>query len=758
MNNTSQFPIINVVPATSLSSAPDANPTVTVVQGEAEIPLGDVAAQLVAGRIFAILESSVPDASDLGRISLTEEGLHAELAGALPIGPAEENLHSEAMQIVRSQMDLTPLPGKRSTLQKIYDYFEKRLAPKRFRARQRRYADSLVAASQTRVRHRAQIHVDPVDSKRKISVDVPEGLLMTDAEKQVVLQEKDQGAEAAVASKHYKNIEGSVGTLVSGGIAVRGYRINQKDEEIQAGRVIPTSFRSATAKKEKADRLTNCYMARHDGHGLIRTGVIDSKTKAAEFALAARKLNRDMGRRAGRPLRIVSQQLNSPETESKLITGQHAELARMDRNHDDLEIAHINTPCNRFYDYAEALEDIGITGVLKGEEKSRVQNQEGMCLYLKWLVEDMKSMAEDPSIPNGDRVALQQALDRMIDPRTKEILPSLIKKRHEVRDTAIELHDKSGELKSKTGGLKQKKQEMAKIEGEMTQRAAHYEKYDDLTAHRERLKKEIRTLESRIAALQKEVPEIKKTLSKQRKELKQELQARYDSLPSLEKSIQTSTDSKIIELNRTIALYRTLLGNQLRPVNLPASGRLARGQELMMFQYLNRRLGIVSAVNCKSGLDRTGFGFAMMMGQLQIPEERLYDLVTHWAAYSILLNANMQKLNYDMKQLDAWINDQPDKEMYRAVLEMRLNILNNLINIGLPTTFVSTGWIGLKWHKGYQENLIPLNFIPPVIQVVDKDGKAKPVQIITYNKLGKPEGLTEMGHRLLTQVSPQRVS
>ena len=159
----------------------------------------------------------------------------------------------------------------------------------------------------------------------------------------------------------------------------------------------------------------------------------------------------------------------------------------------------------------------------------------------------------------------------------------------------------------------------------------------------------------------------------------------YDVLKNtIESSVLAGDDPVILEQKKTIMLFRKLLGNHFRFDSLPGSELMERGQELMMFQLLNQRMGVISGVNCKSGLDRTGFVFAMMMGLIQCSQERALDIVANWDQYTADINSKMKELEYDTARLDQWLDEpvNPElKEIYRTILDFRLNVFDNLLNV-----------------------------------------------------------------------------
>lgn len=643
-------------------------------------------------------------------------------------------------------------------IMKIYEFFEKLIAPKKFKARHNKFANHLVSQSTKKINALKNFRLEDTLENPEVTkygelgnkfAYVPKGIMLSQQERYARLRSKKIGAETAITNEHqmYK----VVSPLKAGGITVTGYKINSDKGggvTIRENRVIPTAFRHSDDKKAKHDRLANCYMATGNGRGLIRTGVVDSAEKVKELVIAARELNTQMGRpppSKERPLRIISHQLNSPEVEGSMIKNQHMNLAVQDHEMEDVEIAHINTPCNRFYHITKSLEKRGLH-FFEGEKKSRSQNVEGMARYLVWLVEDLERLSKDESLSQEQRDKFILAVGKLQLGNSYKI--------YNIRYRLREINKTYPKLQKKQVELNEKKREKKKVKismGLMNYFGAKMQ----LNAEINMLEHEVESLKNEIEALRTNICDPDSNIPD-----KGILYDIYDQLKNtIENGVLAGDDPVIQRQRETITLYRKLLGNHYRFESIPKSELMERGQELMMFQLLNQRMGVISGVNCKSGLDRTGFIFAMMMGLMQCPEDQALDIATNWDQYTRDLNSKMKEFEYDTTKLYQWLDEpvNPElKEIYRTILDFRLNVFNNLLNVSLPITAVSTGLFGLKWGSGFQENLIPLNFIPPVVQVVNEEGKVELVRILKYSDKGNVEGLTKMGHRLLTQMSPRR--
>jgi hypothetical protein len=176
-----------------------------------------------------------------------------------------------------------------------------------------------------------------------------------------------------------------------------------------------------------------------------------------------------------------------------------------------------------------------------------------------------------------------------------------------------------------------------------------------------------------------------------------------------------------------LKLMQALLASQL------GIQPMSRAQEIMVIMLLNREMGVLSVVNCKSGLDRTGNWSAAHLALIQMLEDPSVDKTA-------LIN---MVLNWDTVSKDP-------KNPF--VKKFRMHCLENMIQVGLPITFYSTGgMLGLKWGKGFTGQLTPLHFIPEKIVIDEKE-----VTLVKYDSSGSPASLTEEGHRLLTRFSALR--
>ncbi len=413
-------------------------------------------------------------------------------------------------------------------------------------------------------------------------------------------------------------------------------------ENLVKNRVIPTGL--------KTPHLENIHVTKTgEGVGVLRTAVVNSKTRAEEFVQAIRVIQD----KSETPLRVVSHQLNSYENnEDAFVKNQHKQMARITRDHK-IPVAHINTPTNRFYNVTRLFEGTFLEPVvnffLPGEKKSHKQNIEGLSQMAAWVMEDM-NRPEDQAVLSENAKVVRNCYARILD--IQEAL-------------------KNNPNDPKAKELKNEKQE----------------------------------LHQRITRL--------------RADMRQ-------NLIDFRTSINQMGDAAPLKAK----LMVKLIDSQLRLDN-----PIPRAQEVLIIKLLNKELNVISATNCKSGLDRTGFAHAVEIALFQLykkyEKQDIENLVLNW-----------DKISKD--------HFTPGKPKSNILNEMQNYVLMNLIDAGIPITQRSTGLLGLKWHSGKMAQLVPLEFIPATIT-----SGGNTVTLVKYEN-GAPTGLTDMGHRLLTKLQKFR--
>lgn len=531
---------------------------------------------------------------------------------------------------------------------------------------------------------------------------------------------------------------------------LEAYSFTQKG--MKKGEITPTSFALGSDEGRAEDHLTNIYVI-HIGNqrAVIRSGKIDSEQRAQDFVALINDIRNkyvEEKNDSSLNLRIVSQQLNSFEGESEIIDGQHRRIAQVNKQlKGEAEVIHINTPSSRWYHFTRSFDLLGIGNLVRkiapknffqGEKLSKEQNLESWGIYSKWITDDVNATLTD------NVITTLSASNRL---KIHEILNRLENEKEKLGQSKAHADDLVEEIAKIKEGLKSK--DLGKAIPKKVQKGLVNEKGLSLYDYNF-------FLEAERAAL-------KGALTQQHKD--------YSQLEALLSKIENPSE-EVINAFQTVSLMRQVLGSQLG-----IEGQiLHRGKEGMAIQLLNERLGIISALNCKSGLDRTGLWHAVKMSMLSLETKigagRIFDLVNDWDKTTGLMNKLTIALGKD-KYLGEWLSEDleewknkfgsliPDdsekftklREQIGDVMELRKSVLNNLIKIGIPITVASTGMMGMKWNSGFQENLIPLNFLPSHIE---KSGQTLP--LVKINKEGKITGISKTGRTLITKFHNLRGS
>lgn len=544
-----------------------------------------------------------------------------------------------------------------------------------------------------------------------VAPEISSSLLMAKGEDKTNAGDHEQVAKAALAKDNVKNNRVSVGEVsvpnLPGEKKMIPYAYDKTTQSMKDGQITPTSL--LLGNPDEKDHLMNCYVVQMDKRAIVRTGVIETNQKKDEFKQVLNTIKKELG---DQPLRVVSQQLCSHEREAKLINNQHAQMAKLNKELKDEgigEIVHINIPTNRFYYATKYFGKLPIIGALiekfylKSERKSKEQNLEAWPSYIKWVMEDM--------------------IDEVVDSKTgtvgdilgyKEKIASNLKNAQALQEEINELNKKN--IQIKLFQLKDSKKSLKRSNGDKNLDAVW---------------------KSNIQRLQSEIKDINSQLKIKRSELKAELVEIVNVLGPTARGPAGAFSS-----HPKMVLLIDLLDSQL------GTGKpLGRGREELTVQLLNLELGITSAMNCKSGLDRTGFVHAMTLGleQAKAAGVDTLALVRNWGETTRSLNLKLKN-----NQEDTVTREEENVVKYRNL------VFNNIINLGMPITVNSTGFIGFKWDRGWKENIVPLNFFPQKVTLTGEDQGV--VTLYSVDRNGAPTGVTGYGFRLLQQLTALRGS
>lgn len=605
------------------------------------------------------------------------------------------------------------------------------------------------------------------------------------------------------------------------------FRNKGKTVQLVPGEVTPTSSALKNINIAHEEHLANTYVLELEGDkAVIRSGKIDTKERADDFIAIILQLHNTYGKK----MRVVSQQLNSFEKEAKIIKDQHNMVAYINSQLvGKAEVVHINTPSNGWFHATRWVESYPIIGKFvkfmfrtfyeknsfKSEELSKNLNLEGWATYVDWLTEDIKNSIQDlPSdlittqllaqVNKLDESNLQkkrlqdnikagmefltrlknsQPLDDKAKAFKMTVKSDLKLSQKELKEQLaidVQIFKSIKEIITSSGitiNRLANNDENSHSENDLVPSMVKEDLYINLDA------KEYEDVfgdqEDVFGDLIEESVEIQEPLAN----VSPDYSPGFNLLPA---------ESSILE---KISLMSDVLESQL------GKKELDRGQEGMAIQMLSDKLGVTCAMNCFSGLDRTGIWHAVKLAMLTMEKKmspvKTLELVKNWEKTTTLMNqltAHMEEGEHlgqlfpsfseldqdgnvirkltpegydliDFNQYHVLRKRYGDlfpqmtipeftklKENMLAVIEFRNEVLKQLITVGIPLTTISTGVMGLKWSSGIRENLIPLNFLPSHVQ--NENGDVVP--LTKFNKKGGVEQMTKEGSLLLKKYQDLR--
>ncbi len=466
----------------------------------------------------------------------------------------------------------------------------------------------------------------------------------------------------------------------------------------ESGRVIPNQVNTTSERSfkelEKQD-LTNIYVKiSDDGHISITCGVIDTKDKADAFIAAVKWAQevRTMLNLDEPPLRLSMHQLNSMGVgpgvlvaEKDLVTSQH-EMALYINSKLSPDGSPVVSHTNRCLN--------GFT-LIRGEDaKSHSINQEGLALQMQWVFDDVKKLKETPGYENYEEA--QKAVT--------ETSGKLQQKREKLRLTK----EKHPELKQKLDKIEREMHALV-IKGELglgIQNHADAEKYEKLETQARALELQISGIES----LEKDIGALEKTLEKQNKEL-------CNKLYHVWISAQDGPEKAKLELALRVLSSQTDMNKSL------GLQQLSSTQELACMLLLDEALHATTEINCKSGLDRTGFTRSLQTAvQMKMKKDNNLD-----TTLTFLLDFEKNVKRHDAGRLG-------DPAKGKEIEEFQNNIMTEIQNVALEITKRSTGIRGMKWNWAkalfFQRNPHPIPWLPLIADgttlfTLDKNGNRK---------------------------------
>lgn len=569
--------------------------------------------------------------------------------------------------------------------------------------------------------------------------------------------------------------------------------------KVEPKKISPTSERALDISND----LNNIYVhIGDDGHLTISCGVIDTREKAKQFmeavawALNERNKNPKFDKYAMPPLRINMHQLNSMGSgpgvlvsERSLIRRQHQQVDYINANlkehleslgtrqnyehlapmlpNDGPYVAHVNRCLNGFTQ-------------LKGEdENAHPVNREGIAVQMGWLHADLQSQLINFGVADTPASHYNDAQWKV-----NSTLEKLQAKKNDL--AFFEDH-----LSGKDAQIKENKKEIERVEAEIIKEEIRIldlpedspkTEIQQLQRHLEGLKAQKKRLDKSVIPHEKESKEVIKNIHAEihsldlqlKEQMKDLAKAMYEFDASLIGQRQLSSEElrrqglpdrkKLESIQSRIHAAAQIMAIQTEQAGKPGFPPKINPAEELAFQLIfDHMLGAATEINCKSGLDRSGFTRSLHNAiQQKLKEGKSYTDILQF----------VRNFEFFVKGMDAEVQARmqadPDfnfKEWlqnfggdFKEFHDFQVAVFSELMGVARPITGRSSGIEGLKWHHDknslnpYEKNPHPIPFIP--MFVLD-EGTGKMVQLIRLNKKGQRE-LTAEGNAVLMGLSARR--
>ncbi|MCE5316558.1 MAG: hypothetical protein LLG04_04245 [Parachlamydia sp.] len=567
-----------------------------------------------------------------------------------------------------------------------------------------------------------------------------------------------------------KETEGRCPPIPAGdGNPWRALRVSgNADGELQVthSTICPTSERALGVSND----LTNIYFHISDeGHLSITCGVIDTETKAQQFMAAVREalIYRD-GMRPTQvfpDLRISMHQLNSMGSgpgvlvsERSLVTRQHQMVDYINQhmqsylNEQNLKeqqivtftggppyVAHVNRCLNGFTQ-------------IKGEDANAYPiNREGLAIQMGWMAKDVgllnlpseyrtKQHAVNTTVKElqGKKKMLAEARQNHIEHSSvlRDIKKALDETEGRIINVQIRMLDLTIDAQGELDQLRNQLDGMRKLKKDLI---------EELTPTQDEVGGTIQQLEKEIKALDKQLEGQVKDLAV--------------SMHDYEKDLAKDPEQKELQTKLRIATH--ILASQTGMVEKLDLPKLTPAQELGYQLLFDQMLNVVTEINCKSGLDRTGFARSMLNAIEQKIKngKSTEEIATFLDNFENSVKAMDREVSEQMRRDPAfsftqWLEG--DGQRYREVYDFQASVFAELVGVARCITGRSAGPEGLKWHYGkksinpFEKNPHPVPFIPMFIVA-----EGKTVPLIQVNKKGNRSFTTD-GIDVLMGLSARR--
>lgn len=470
------------------------------------------------------------------------------------------------------------------------------------------------------------------------------------------------------------------------------------------GKISPDKFHPADETGKSTKNLCNSFIGWVDNHPVIRSGSVDSKRKVHQFLALAHMVYHKANTKSEDtlPFRVSSNQINSIESEWDLIGLQHQYLVESGKElSKGAAIIHSCTTLENFYATHPPTSRL-ISDLKALHELPKLLNMEAWAAYCSWFNDFLQVTFSELKYDAVDEYTLEGYI---VDFEHEVVNPYLETTKKRLLELELSIGTK--------------------------------ESADDISYN--------------------EVVKLEKELIVTRENLKDIIRSKYEILVEINRTIKIIEQAhpELISLKLVGELLEGLLAYEVDgpDVEIPPFVN-----QQVLHQLLNDEMGVISAVNCKHGVDRTNIAFAIRLATLQLKKlaskEDVIELAINWVETTQKVHHCVSTRGVD--RLEDWISHIADhhfQSRVKLLLQFWELFLENLNKFCKPITQLNTKDRVANFREGLYLNEEYISAFPPFIKVPHK-GRPEKRMILEYDsKTDKPIGFTDEGHRLLLDNS-----
>lgn len=477
-----------------------------------------------------------------------------------------------------------------------------------------------------------------------------------------------------------------------------------------------------TLSDETNESLSLCFGTHLQHCALLRTGPINTLTKAREFLTLAYERHKILSaqhQKLQRKPRIVCSQLDDPLNEWEMIRLQHVNLAAVAHERKlEFHVIHLSFPTAEFFENPSTPPRTPFQK--KNVEKlTRELNWLGWLKYGLWIAEEMEVFVKQLQHDAANRYQID-ALCREFIQEARSVL--LLKHMTEVHELSLKYADL------------------------LTKRSSY--------AHDPHHPHETHQLNQRIVELEKDL--FKSSLF-----LKDSLKRLLEIVLKMESegNLKDKLGESYYPIRRMSLLYRKILQSQIDPESSESTNRTSWSQQGMLRILLDDELMVVSSVNSMKGTEKTHLAYSMNVATLELKHkfsaDRVIDMAFNWISLTVKLNRRVVEQGFDV--FKSWLKS-PVSTDELHLLHRRAQVIEKfrkiffrvLMDFCLPIQQLTP-------HQDKEPSLHAdrsfLNLFPSHLDMKYDDGERESIPYVVYDyDSGEPRSLSERGIRALSRL------